>query len=210
MHGAVVRLHRGRGAHVNADLAILEVVDDNNQPVPPGTEGSKVLLTNLYNRVQPIIRYEIDDRITMSAKPCGCGNLLPRIEKISGRSKDLLFIETDDGKRRELPYFVIVAGLHHVLEMAEHQIVQTGPRNFLIRAVPLAGQILDAERVRSVVMEQVILEGLDSEIDVDIAIVPELPRGPSGKVSRALNEYSKTEAWKHPPNERTPRRSEAA
>jgi phenylacetate-coenzyme A ligase PaaK-like adenylate-forming protein len=181
----------GRGAHINSDLAILEVVDENDQPVPPGTEGSKVLLTNLYNRVQPIIRYEIDDRVTMSAKPCACGSFLPHIERISGRSKDKLFIETEDGQRRELPYYLILTGLHHVLEMAEHQIVQTGPRHFLIRAVPVAGQKLDVERIRSVVMEQVVSEDLDRLIEVEIAVVPELPRGPSGKISRALNEYAK-------------------
>jgi phenylacetate-CoA ligase len=181
----------GRGAHINSDLAILEVVDENDQPVPPGTEGSKVLLTNLYNRVQPIIRYEIDDRVTMSAKPCACGSILPHIERISGRSKDKLFIETEDGQRRELPYYLILTGLHHVLEMAEHQIVQTGPRHFLIRAVPVAGQKLDVERIRSVVMEQVVSEGLDRLIDIEIAVVSELPRGPSGKISRALNEYAK-------------------
>jgi hypothetical protein len=91
---------------------------------------------------------------------------------------------------------LILVGLHHVLEMAEHQIVQTGPRNFLIRVVPLAGQKLDADRIRSIVMEQVVSQGLDREIDIEFAVVPELPRGPSGKISRAINEYAKTQAGK--------------
>lgn len=183
----------GRGAHVNADLAILEVVDANNRPVPPGTEGAKVLVTNLYNHVQPIIRYEVDDRVTMATTPCNCGSLLPRIEKISGRSKDLLFIESE-GERREVPYYLFLTGLHHVLEMAEHQIVQTGPHNFLIRAVPLKGQSIDAARVRHLVMDQIVAEGLDGLVDVDIEIVPEIPRGPSGKIARVKNEYAKRKA----------------
>jgi phenylacetate-CoA ligase len=170
----------GRGAHVNSDLAILEVVDENNQPVPPGTEGARVLVTNLYNHVQPIIRYEIDDRVTMATAACNCGSLLPRIEKISGRSKDLLFIETG-GERREVPYYLFLTGLHHVLEMAEHQIVQTGPKSFLIRAVPLAGQSIDTARVRQLVMDQVAAEGLEGLVDIDIEIVPGLPRGPSAR-----------------------------
>jgi hypothetical protein len=45
--------------HVNADWVILEPVDDQYQPVPPGTTSHAVLLTNLANRVQPIIRYEM-------------------------------------------------------------------------------------------------------------------------------------------------------
>lgn len=179
----------GRGAHVNADLAILEVVDEHNQPVPPGVEGSKVLLTNLYNRVQPIIRYEVDDRITMSTSPCACGSPFPHIAKISGRSKDQLWIE-DAGTRREVPYYVFLASLHHVLDLAEHQIVQTGPRSFLVRAVPLSGKHLSADRIRDLVMDHVRIEGLEDVIDVKVEIVSDIPRGPSGKVARVKNEYA--------------------
>ena len=56
------------GMHVNADWAMLEVVDDKNKPVPAGEKGAKVLLTNLANYVQPIIRYEIGDIVTMAAE----------------------------------------------------------------------------------------------------------------------------------------------
>ena len=181
----------GRGAHVNADLAILEVVDDRNRPVPPGTEGSKVLMTNLYNRVQPFIRYEVDDRITMAVAPCACGSLLPRIDRISGRSKDLLWFESG-GTRREVPYYAFLVPLHHVLDLAEHQIVQTGPRDFLVRAVPLKGRQLSADRIREMIMENMRTEGLESEITVKVEIVPDIPRGPSGKIARVKNEYALT------------------
>jgi phenylacetate-coenzyme A ligase PaaK-like adenylate-forming protein len=179
----------GRGAHVNSDLAILEVVDERNRPVPPGVEGSKVLVTNLYNRVQPIIRYEVDDRVTMSAGPCPCGSPLPHIARISGRTKDKLWIE-DGGGRREVPYYVFLTPLHHVLDLAEHQVAQTGPRRFVIRAVPLHGKRLSADRIRDLVMEHVRAEGLESDIDVEIEVVSDIPRGPSGKIARVRNEYA--------------------
>lgn len=179
----------GRGAHVNADLAILEVVDANNRPVPPGVEGSKVLVTNLYNHVQPIIRYEVDDRVTMSTRPCICGNPMPHIAKISGRTKDQLWID-DGGEKREVPYYVFLAPLHHVLDLAEHQIVQTGPRHFMVRLVPLRGKRLSADAIRELIMKNVRAEGLDSAIEIELEVVPEIPRGPSGKVSRVKNEYA--------------------
>jgi phenylacetate-coenzyme A ligase PaaK-like adenylate-forming protein len=179
----------GRGAHVNADLAILEVVDEHNRPVPPGVEGSKVLVTNLYNHVQPIIRYEVDDRITMDPAPCTCGSPMPRIARITGRTKDQLWIDDGTG-RREVPYYIFLVPLHHVLDIAEHQIVQTGPRRFVVRVVPLRGKHLDGERIRDLIMEQVRTEGLESEIEIEIEIVPEIPRGPSGKVARVKNEYA--------------------
>lgn len=179
----------GRGCHVNADLAILEVVDENNRPVPPGTEGSKVLVTNLYNHIHPIIRYEVDDRVTMSAAPCPCGSPMPRVEKITGRSKDKLWIE-EGGNRREMPYYVFLVPLHHVLDLAEHQIVQTGPKRFVIRVVPLSGKTLSAERIHELVMKHVREEGLDSVIEVEVEVVPDIPRGPSGKIARIKNEYA--------------------
>jgi phenylacetate-coenzyme A ligase PaaK-like adenylate-forming protein len=194
----------GRGCHVNADLAILEVVDENNRPVPPGTEGSKVLVTNLYNHVQPIIRYEVDDRVTMSAAQCPCGSPMPRVEKITGRSKDKLWIE-DGGNRREMPYYVFLVPLHHVLDLAEHQIVQTGPKSFVIRVVPLSGKTLSAERIHALVMEHVREEGLDSVIEFEVEVVPDIPRGPSGKIARIKNEYALSADRKQPqPADSTP------
>src|SRR5262249_43524818 len=62
--------HTHPGVHINSDWAILEVVDEENQPVPRGEFGHKVLLTNLANTTQPIIRYEIRDRVMMATGPC--------------------------------------------------------------------------------------------------------------------------------------------
>ena len=48
---------------------VFEVVDADNRPVPPGTAGAKVLVTNLENRTLPLIRYELADRVTLSPDP---------------------------------------------------------------------------------------------------------------------------------------------
>ena len=72
--------------HLQADWAVLEVVDRRGEPVPPGQPGEKVLLTNLYNTVQPFLRYEVDDVVTMSPGPCPCGNPLPLILRVEGRA----------------------------------------------------------------------------------------------------------------------------
>ncbi|HEX6554866.1 MAG TPA: AMP-binding protein, partial [Ktedonobacteraceae bacterium] len=47
-----------RGLHLYEDLTIVEVADEQNRPVPPGVYGDKVLLTVLFSRTQPLIRYE--------------------------------------------------------------------------------------------------------------------------------------------------------
>jgi phenylacetate-coenzyme A ligase PaaK-like adenylate-forming protein len=178
----------GRGSHLNADLAILEVVDEMNRPVPPGTEGSKVLLTNLYNHVQPIIRYEVDDRVTMAAEPCVCGTVLPRIARVGGRTKDLMWIE-HGGRVREMPYYVVLVALHGVLDIAEHQLVQTGHNKFVLRVAPARGKSLSAEHLRQRVLDSAKRDGFEGAFDLSVEVVPEIPRGPSGKIFRAKNEY---------------------
>ena len=61
------------GIHISEDLVIIESVDERHQPVPHGTAGAKVLVTNLTNYAQPLIRYEVPDRITLSPDICRCG-----------------------------------------------------------------------------------------------------------------------------------------
>jgi phenylacetate-CoA ligase len=46
------------------DLCIIELVDAGNRPVPEGAASAKVLVTNLHNRTQPLIRYELTDHFT--------------------------------------------------------------------------------------------------------------------------------------------------
>src|SRR5205807_2343614 len=75
---------QGHGMHLNADWAVLEVVDQDNRPVEPGRPGEKVLITNLYNQVQPFIRYEIGDVVAISPAPCPCGSPLPLILQVQG------------------------------------------------------------------------------------------------------------------------------
>lgn len=78
--------------HLNDDWVILEAVDHNNQPVPLGTPSSKVLLTNLSNRVCPFIRFEITDRLVVHNEPCKCGNSTPWVT-LEGRTDDILTFE---------------------------------------------------------------------------------------------------------------------
>ena len=75
--------------HINDDWVILEAVDENNKPVPFGTQSSKVLLTNLANKTCPFIRFEITDRVTIHNEPCKCGKTTPWLT-LEGRTDDIL------------------------------------------------------------------------------------------------------------------------
>ena len=71
-----------RGMHVFEDLVIAESVDDNYAPVPDGETGSRLLVTVLHSRSLPLIRYELTDRVRLSARRCDCGRTLRMLEAV--------------------------------------------------------------------------------------------------------------------------------
>jgi phenylacetate-CoA ligase len=68
-----------------SDTCLAECVDDDGRPVPGGVPSSRVLLTNLHNLTQPLIRYELTDRFTPAGNPGG-GFLRASVD---GRADDL-------------------------------------------------------------------------------------------------------------------------
>jgi phenylacetate-coenzyme A ligase PaaK-like adenylate-forming protein len=175
---------KAQGMHLQADWAILEVVDRNNQPVQAGRPGEKVLLTNLYNTIQPFIRYEINDVVTMSAEPCPCGSPLPHILRVEGRTDELLWIEDGNGFRQLHPYvFVDVLDLYPAVGW--YQVIQTERNRFLLRATPAPGRQISIPELERVINEGLQHFGLANLIQVDIEIAPDLvPNPQSGKLKR--------------------------
>ena len=84
----------GEAMHLPDDVAIIEPVDRHGKVVAPGQPADKVLLTNLYNRTQPLIRYEVTDAMTVVAGTCGCGCAHRRIADLAGRT-DAYFVYAD-------------------------------------------------------------------------------------------------------------------
>jgi putative adenylate-forming enzyme len=85
------------GIHVAEDLLALEVVDQQDRPVPPGVAGHKVLVTTLFNRTLPLIRYALSDLVALAEGPCGCGRPHVRVASIQGRREDVLTLPARDG-----------------------------------------------------------------------------------------------------------------
>jgi len=162
-----------RGAHVNADWAIVEVVDKDYRPVPSGTLGHKVLITNLANRVQPFIRYELGDRVAMATEPCHCGSRLPRIERIEGRTADILWVKEQDAFR-PLPGETFKHALEYVREVREWQAEQTERNRIRVLLELLPGTELDRARARRELDRQLDLLGMSRTVHIDLEVVPHL------------------------------------
>ena len=128
--------------HVNSDWVVLEPVDANHQPVPPGEESHTVLMSNLANRVQPILRYDLGDRILQRPDPCPCGDPLPAI-RVRGRAADVLTFPTELGENVSVPSLVLE--VDHVSGVELFQVVQSAPTRLRVRLRLAAGA--DPDRV---------------------------------------------------------------
>jgi phenylacetate-coenzyme A ligase PaaK-like adenylate-forming protein len=124
--------------HVNSDWCIVESVDENHRPAKPGGPGHTTLLTNLANRAQPLLRYDIGDRIVERAGPCPCGSPLPAI-RVEGRTDDILYFRGAGG-----PIPVIPKAIGAIVEespgLQRYQLVQTAPDALRVRLEPGPGR----------------------------------------------------------------------
>jgi phenylacetate-CoA ligase len=103
--------------HVISPATLVEIVDDDGEPCPPGKPG-RVLLTNPQSYAMPLIRYEIGDMAEWG-EPCDCGITLPVISKIWGRTRHL--ITTPDGRRTYLRIYA--RDLQEIAGLIEYRFV---------------------------------------------------------------------------------------
>ncbi|WFS14990.1 phenylacetate--CoA ligase family protein [Rhodococcus aetherivorans] len=164
--------------HVNSDWAILEPVDEHYHPTPPGEPSHTVLLTNLANAVQPLIRYDLGDSLLAETAPCRCGSALPAVS-VQGRRDDVLRFTDTHGRSVALPPLVIGSVADETPGVRRSQLVQTSPTTLRIR--------LDVEAEAS---PDPVWEGVRSKIatylaahdlrDVEIVRGPEQPQQTTG------------------------------
>lgn len=84
--------------HINEDLVFVELYDKNNEAVTePNITAHHMIVTNLVNQAQPLIRYEMNDIVELGEK-CPCGSSFRVISKIFGRNDDMLIFKDSHDK----------------------------------------------------------------------------------------------------------------
>jgi phenylacetate-coenzyme A ligase PaaK-like adenylate-forming protein len=111
------------GMHVFEDHVIIEVVDKDNKPVNYGEFGDKLLVTTLFSRTQPLIRYTLSDSLRLSRRVCNDGKPFKLIDAVQGRAEDTLYIKVQSGQTVALHPNVFHAVMDSV-QVGEWQIVQ--------------------------------------------------------------------------------------
>lgn len=88
-----------RRMHLFDDLILVEVVDEHDRPVPAGVVGARLLVTTLYSRTQPLIRYALEDSVQLASEPHGCDLAFGVVGGIQGRVEDTLHMVNAAGRR---------------------------------------------------------------------------------------------------------------
>ncbi len=89
MQTAFTECGEGKGGHYQPDLVIVELLDENNQQVAPGTPG-EVTITTLGVEGMPLLRYKTGDICMYFDEPCDCGRTSLRLSSIMGRKKQMI------------------------------------------------------------------------------------------------------------------------
>lgn len=118
--------------HVNSDWVILEPVESDYRPTPAGQPSHTVLLSNLANRVQPLIRYDLGDSVIAKPAPCECGNPLPAIQ-VAGRHDDVLLLEDAHGAAVRVLPLALTAPIDGAPGVHRFQLAQSGPATLRVR-----------------------------------------------------------------------------
>jgi phenylacetate-coenzyme A ligase PaaK-like adenylate-forming protein len=129
--------------HVNADWLLLEPVEPDYSPTSPGEASHTALLSNLANRAQPILRYDLGDSIIAKPEPCACGNVLPAI-RVEGRRDDVLSMRAPDGKLVRLLPLALTTIVEEAVHVHRFQLVQTAPDRLMLRLGPCADDVRHA------------------------------------------------------------------
>jgi phenylacetate-coenzyme A ligase PaaK-like adenylate-forming protein len=166
--------------HLAEDLIIAEVVDGNNQPAPAGAYGEKLLVTVLFSRAIPLIRYELSDRVALAdvKNRCTCGKPFAVLAGIEGRVEDTIFLEGPVGIQVAIKPDVF----HDVLEPAPvdgWQVVQESANIIIVSIVgPQTGY--DERDINEEIRSRLREQGARDPI-VKIRIAKRLEQSLSGK-----------------------------
>ena len=174
-----------RALELFEDQFVVEIVDEHDRPVPPGTTGAKVLVTNLENRTLPLIRYELADRVTESPDPNPAGRPYRHLTGIDGRTGDTLTFPGRDGGTVALLPLRMGAPFARLPEVRQFQLVHE-PASLEIRLVLDPAAAADVpDRVRAAVATAIEEAGAVAPA-ITVRPVAELEREPGAAAKLKL------------------------
>lgn len=167
-----------RHMHFFEDLVITEVVDEHYQPVSPGEYGAKLLVTTLFSRTQPLIRYELNDSVRVSTEPRTCGLPFALLDSIQGRVEDSLTLPAISGGE-VLVRPLVINRIMDIVPVSGWQVIQQADNGLVLLLSSLRDGISD-ERLVDQVTSSLAQEGARVPY-IRAQHVTQIPKMASGK-----------------------------
>jgi len=155
-----------------SESIVLEVLDEQGQPVAPGESGEAVM-TALESFAQPFIRYRTGDVVRLSDEACRAGRGLHVIGEVLGRTTDFV-VRTDGAIMHAL---AVIYVLRAVPGVGEFKIVQHSLQDIEVQVVPDARWNEDSRAA----IEYGLCQRLGKDVRIDIQLVEAIPPEASGK-----------------------------
>lgn len=170
------------GLHVIPGRVIVQIARLNHpdQPAGPGELG-EVIVTSLARWTTPLIRYRLGDVAAFDSSPCPCGRPGPRLRSLEGRIQDFLIARDGSWVSPGAVQTDLAYGQEALLD---HRIVQETPE--LVRAWIVPGPGFGEGQRRHIV--EALRHHLGS-VCVEVELVEEVPRDPSGKRRRVHRDF---------------------
>lgn len=168
--------------HNNPEYGYIEYLNEKGENAQPG-ESARLICTGFTNMAMPLIRYDIGDTGILSDKKCACGRNFPVIEKIVGRTDDMLVMKDGRVVGRLDPVF---KGLETIVEA---QIIQEDYDNITLNIVP-ASNYKEDDAV-AVIAE--LKKRLGSDVNIHVNQVSEIARTKNGKFRAVITKIGKSQ-----------------
>ena len=165
------------GLHLFDDLGIFEVVDERGQPVPAGEYGERLLVTSLFRRTQPLIRYEISDMVRLAKEPCPCNRPFRLIDGIQGRIEEVLRFPAAAGGEVAIDPIFFEPILGSIRASAWQLIQEPDGLRVMFAGLPPA---FDAEALALTLRRELATKGAIVRA-IKVIPVESIPRSASGK-----------------------------
>ncbi len=180
---------REGGLHVYSHQVHIEVVDDDDRPLPAGETGH-LLVTLLANRSFPLIRYRIGDMGAWSDASCSCGSPFPLLGALEGRS--LEFLQSQDGAFVSPVYIRHMIGVvHNPGFIRRFQLVQEERLVFRLNLeIAENAMALEVAAAESAIKRD-LLAVLGRDVTIEIVRTDRIAESDSGKFLYTINRAGK-------------------
>ena len=180
------------GLHINEDHFLPEIVDPVSlQPLPLGEHG-ELVLTALQRRAMPLIRYRTKDITRLRREKCSCGRTLIKMEKVLGRSDDMLIISGVNVFPSQIESLLL-----DIPEVEPQYVLivrKKGYLDHLIVHVEAKQEIYDAGERKRAEVEQRIADHIKEIVGISVGVNLVEPKSiarSEGKAKRVIDERPK-------------------